>query len=136
MTSRFEQLVVDCANPRRVAEFWCGVLDYTVHEDREGDLVEIGPAELAPLDELRRTAVPAQIVFSRASGKKVHKNRLHLDICPIDSDQDTEVERILALGARRIDIGTGKDASWTVLADPEGNEFCVLRSLAPGHFEE
>ncbi|MFE5810480.1 VOC family protein [Streptomyces sp. NPDC056491] len=136
MTSRFEQLVVDCANPRKVAEFWCAVLDYTVHEDRDGNLVEIGPAEIAPLEELRRAAVPAQLVFQRAHSTKTRKNRLHLDICPIDSDQASEVERIVALGARRIDIGTPKESSWTVLADPEGNEFCVLRSLGPGHFEE
>ncbi|MFD9396984.1 VOC family protein [Streptomyces sp. NPDC060000] len=136
MTSRFEQLVVDCLDPRGLAAFWCAVLDYTVHEDRGGDLVEIGPAEIAPLDELRRTAVAPQIVLRRGHTAKVRKNRLHLDICPIDSDQPTEVERVLALGARRIDIGAPEGASWTVLADPEGNEFCVLRSLAPGHFEE
>ncbi|MGW5733807.1 MULTISPECIES: VOC family protein [Streptomyces] len=136
MTSRFEQLVVDCLDPRRLAAFWCAVLDYTVHEDRDGDLVEIGPAALAPLDDLRRAPVAPQVVFARGHTTKIRKNRLHLDVCPIDRDQASEVERIVALGARPIDIGTAKEASWTVLADPEGNEFCVLRSLAPGHFEE
>ena len=60
-------------------------------------------------------------------GKTV-KNRLHIDVSPIDSSQDEEVERLLALGARRVDIGQG-DVGWVVLSDPEGNEFCVLRSL-------
>lgn len=136
MTSRFEQLVVDSLDPRRLARFWCAVLDYTVHEDRDGDLVEIGPAALAPLEELRRVPVAPQIVFQRTAGGKAGKNRLHLDVCPIDRDQPAEVARLLALGARPIDIGTPKDASWSVLADPEGNEFCVLRSLAAGHYEE
>jgi hypothetical protein len=53
------------------------------------------------------------------------KNRLHFDLAP--DDQDAEVERLLALGARRVDIGQGETRSWVVLADPEGNEFCVLR---------
>jgi hypothetical protein len=60
------------------------------------------------------------------TGKKTVKNRLHLDLAP-DSDRDAEIERILALGARRVDIGQTGRESWTVLADPEGNEFCVLR---------
>ncbi|MFI6377781.1 VOC family protein [Streptomyces sp. NPDC050546] len=136
MTSRFEQLVVDCREPRRLAEFWCAVLDYTVHEDRDGALVEIGPADLAPLAELRARAVAPQILFVRDGARRSAKNPLHIDLCPIDSAQETEIERILALGARRIDIGTPKEAGWVVLADPEGNEFCVLRSLAPGHYEE
>ncbi|MEU0741101.1 VOC family protein [Streptomyces sp. NPDC006134] len=136
MTSRFEQLVVDCHEPRRLARFWCAVLDYTVHEDRDGALVEIGPAGLPSLAELRARAVAPQILFIRDDARKTAKNRLHIDVCPIDSDQQTEIERILALGARRVDIGTGEGASWVVLADPEGNEFCVLRSLAPGHYAE
>ncbi|MGR8009169.1 VOC family protein [Streptomyces hypolithicus] len=138
MASRFEQLVVECRAPRTLAAFWCSALDYTVHEDRDGELVEIGPAAFAPLDELRGRAVAPQLVFARSESAKGpdRKNRLHLDVCPIDRGQDAEVERLLALGARRIDVGAPKDESWTVLADPEGNEFCVLRSLAPGHFEE
>ncbi|RFU85207.1 VOC family protein [Streptomyces triticagri] len=136
MTSRFEQTVVDCQDPRRLALFWCGVLGYTVHEDRDGEKVEIGPASLAPLAELRRGPVAPQLLFVRDEAAKHGKNRLHIDVCPIDSDQPTEVERICALGATRVDIGAPKDASWTVLADPEGNEFCVLRSLAPGEYEE
>ena len=54
------------------------------------------------------------------------KNRIHLDVCAADGDQQAEVERIIALGARPVDIGQG-DVTWVVLADPEGNEFCVLQ---------
>jgi hypothetical protein len=59
---------------------------------------------------------------------------MHLDLSPVDCSRDEEVERLLALGATRADVGQTGEESWVVLADPEGNEFCVLRSLAPGHF--
>jgi hypothetical protein len=65
------------------------------------------------------------IVFEPVPEKKTIKNRVHLDVKAVDGDQDAEVERLIALGARRVDIGQG-DVSWVVLADPEGNEFCVL----------
>jgi hypothetical protein len=65
---------------------------------------------------------------------KVVKNRMHLDLSPIDRSRDEEVERLLALGATRAEVGQTGEESWVVLADPEGNEFCVLRSLAQGHF--
>jgi hypothetical protein len=65
---------------------------------------------------------------------KVVKNRMHLDLSPVDCSRDEEVERLLALGATRADVGQTGEESWGVLAAPEGHEFCVLRSLAPGHF--
>ena len=67
------------------------------------------------------------ICFMPATDIKAVKNRLHLDLAPGPEGRDAEVERILALGARRVDIGQSGTESWTVLADPEGNEFCVLR---------
>ena len=67
-----------------------------------------------------------QIVIDRE--EKVVKNRLHLDFRP--DDQDAEVARLLALGARRVDVGQTGDEPWVVLADPEGNEFCILSSAA------
>jgi hypothetical protein len=63
-------------------------------------------------------------------GKTV-KNRLHLDVNPADREQDEEVRRLLDLGARHADVGQAGDASWVVLADPEGNEFCVLADRRP-----
>jgi Glyoxalase-like domain len=68
-------------------------------------------------------------VFQHVAEGKTVKNRLHIDVNPIDRTQEAEVERLIALGARHVDIGQGEQ-SWVVLADPEGNEFCVLRSLA------
>jgi predicted enzyme related to lactoylglutathione lyase len=69
------------------------------------------------------------LVFVPVSEGKSVKNRLHIDLAP--DDRDAEVERIIGLGATRADVGQGEDVSWVVLADPEGNEFCVLstRSL-------
>jgi hypothetical protein len=69
------------------------------------------------------------LVFIKVPESKAVKNRLHIDVSPIDRGQDEEVERLLALGARRVDIGQGEQ-SWVVLADPEDNEFCVLRALS------
>jgi hypothetical protein len=64
------------------------------------------------------------LAFLRVPGGKTTKNRLHIDLNP--ADQQAEVRRLLTLGARRVDIGQGDDAEWVVMADPEGNEFCVL----------
>ena len=78
--------------------------------------------------------VSPTIFLAKVDEPKVVKNRSHFDVSPVDVPHEEEVERILALGATRADIGQTGEESWTVLADPEGNEFCVLRSLAPGHF--
>lgn len=136
MTSRLTEINVDCAEPRRLADFWCEVLGYRVL-DATDDLVEIGPdrggdAEL--LDTVRRGPVAPSLFFARVPEGKTVKNRLHLDLSPIDRTQAEEVARLEALGARRADVGQGDDVSWVVMSDPEGNELCVLRSLAPGEF--
>jgi catechol 2,3-dioxygenase-like lactoylglutathione lyase family enzyme len=126
VTSRFTELVIDCHEPEKLAEFWCAVLGYEV-VDRQADLVEI--AGWQPTVEAVRARVNAPtLVFVRVPESKTVKNRVHLDVSPIDRSRDEEVERLLALGARHVDIGQGEQ-SWVVLADPEGNEFCVLRSL-------
>ena len=65
--------------------------------------------------------------FMPVTGPKTVKNRMHLDLTTSAQDRDQEIERLLALGARRVDIGQAGTESWTVLADPEGNEFCVIR---------
>jgi hypothetical protein len=70
------------------------------------------------------------LTFARVPEGKAIKNRLHLDVNPADREQDEEVSRLLALGARHADVGQG-DVSWVVLADPEGNEFCVLAARHP-----
>jgi hypothetical protein len=71
---------------------------------------------------------PPDIDFVPAAEAKTVKNRLHLDVAPRPEDsRDAEVNRLLVLGARHVDVGQGPEVSWVVLADPEGNEFCVLR---------
>ena len=116
MGVRFSELCVDCSDPHALADFWSKVLDYKITETDE-DSVEIsGPEGSGPT-----------LLFITVPEHKQVKNRLHIDVSPIGADQDAEVERILGLGARKIDIGQG-DVSWVVMADPEGNEFCVLSS--------
>jgi predicted enzyme related to lactoylglutathione lyase len=119
MASRFTELCVDCSDPRRVAEFWRDVLVWELTADDDGDYYIESADKSAP-----------QILFTKVPEGKTVKNRLHIDVSPRDRDQSEEVERIIALGATRIDIGQG-DPSWVVLADPEGNEFCVLKTRRP-----
>ncbi|MFD7865118.1 VOC family protein [Streptomyces sp. NPDC057682] len=129
MTSRFTELVVDCRDPHRLAAFWCEVLDFTVL-DRTEDTVEIGSWE-PTAEAVRARQMPPTLMFVQVPENKTVKNRLHLDVSPIDATTDAEVARLLVLGATKIDVGQGPARSWTVMADPEGNEFDVVRTLAP-----
>ena len=121
MACRLTEIVIDCQDHQLLGTFWAGVLGYAVTETADGPdnwYQELtGPAGSGP----------TVLVLRTPDGPKTSKNRLHLDVNATDRDQDAEVERILALGATRVDIGQGEQ-SWVVLADPEGNEFCVLRS--------
>ncbi len=126
MTSRFTEIVIDCHRPRELAEFWCAVLDYEII-DVQDHFIEISGWR-PTADAIRERVNPPTLLFVRVPESKSVKNRLHIDVSPIDRGRDEEVERLLALGARHVDIGQGQQ-SWVVLADPEGNEFCVLRSL-------
>ncbi|MGH3303705.1 MAG: VOC family protein [Streptosporangiaceae bacterium] len=74
------------------------------------------------------------MLFLRVPEGKAVKNRLHLDLRP--KDQAAEVARLEALGAQRVDVGQGPDVTWVVLADPDGNEFCVLRAFRPDELAE
>ena len=120
MACRFTELVIDCHDHDLVGRFWADVLGYEVVDRADGPTewyVELaGPPGSGPT-----------LLFARGPDEKVGKNRLHIDVNATDREQEAEVERILALGATRVDIGQG-DQTWVVLADPEGNEFCVLRS--------
>jgi len=115
MASTFTELIVDATDPRGLADFWCAVLGWNVTEDDE-EGVEIAAAA---------GALP-KIVFVPVPDAKTVKNRVHIDVSPSGCDQAEEVERVLALGARPVDVGQG-EPTWVVLADPEGNEFCILR---------
>lgn len=128
MASRFSELAIDCHDPRKMAEFWGAVLGYDVLDSAD-DVVEIGAAAVTP-EAVRAGAVPPTLVFVTVPESKTVKNRIHIDVSPTDCEQDEEVERLLALGARHVDVGQGEQP-WVVLADPEGNEFCVLRTRRP-----
>jgi predicted enzyme related to lactoylglutathione lyase len=125
MACRFTELVIDCSDHDMLGAFWSQVLGYEITEQSDGP--EHFYVELQGPDG----AGPTILVF-RTPDVKVVKNRLHIDVNATDRSQDEEVERILALGASRVDIGQGQQ-SWVVLADPEGNEFCVLRSTIEPH---
>lgn len=111
-----------------VSRFWCEVLGYHVLDVDEADAsVEIGGWDPGERAALRAGLRPPTIVFVTVPEDKSVKDRIHIDVNPVGGTQESEVERLLALGATRVDVGQG-DASWVVLGDPEGNEFCVLGS--------
>ncbi|MEO5778172.1 MAG: VOC family protein [Arthrobacter oryzae] len=115
MTSRLSVIAIDAINPRVVADFWCAVLGWQVVEEDDG-IISIGPPD---------GTSPAIDVIAVPEGKTV-KNRLHFDLRADGVTTSEELERLLALGARRKDVGQRPDVSWVVLGDPEGNEFCLL----------
>jgi len=126
---KFTELAIDCADPGGLARFWCSVLGYEVRDEEDG-VVTIG-CPLVPEGRNRPGPVPPTLTFARVPERKTRKNRLHLDVNPTDRERDDEVRRLLGLGARHADVGQSGDESWVVLADPEGNEFCVLASRCP-----
>ncbi|MDT0301388.1 VOC family protein [Streptomonospora wellingtoniae] len=120
MACRIGELVLECRDPEVLARFWCEILDFVVL-DREEDCVEIGTRE-------GFGGPQPTIVFSRNDEPKKADLRLHIDLNATDRDQEAELERLLAAGARPADVGQTGEESWHVLADPEGNEFCLLRA--------
>ena len=119
MASVFREVVIDCREPSRVARFWGDVLGWPVVEDHDAGYCWISSTG-------EPWAPPPVLVFVPVPEPKTQKNRVHIDVNPSGCDQAEELERLLALGARQIDVGQG-DVPWAVLADPEGNEFCLLR---------
>jgi len=120
MACRFSELVVESRDPEALAAFWAAVLDYRVLS-REDGAVEIGP-------EAGFGGAAPTLVFGPVPDPTPGKARLHIDLNATDRDQDAELERLLALGATRADVGQTGAEGWHVLADPEGNEFCLLKS--------
>jgi len=116
MSARLVSLCFDANDPLRLARFWAAALHWDIHDETDE---EIG---LVPTDGTRFL-----LLFLPVPEPKMGKNRIHLDLVSESPAHQSEmVDRLVALGARRIDIGQG-DVSWVVLADPEGNEFCVVR---------
>ncbi|MFK4107676.1 VOC family protein [Streptomyces sp. NPDC002176] len=121
MACRISELVIDAADAERLAAFWSDVLGY-VELGREADgSIEIGPPGTG------FGGPQPTLVLSPTTDPRPAKLRLHIDVSPTDRDQPAELDRLLALGARPVDIGQTGEENWHVLADPEGNEFCLLR---------
>ncbi len=116
MGSTFAELVIDLADPQRLAAFWMAALGWQPTGRYQGAVEIAGAASGRP-----------SLTFVPDANEKRGKNRLHIDVNPTGCTQEEEVARLLGLGARQVDIGQGIDKPWVVLADPEGNEFCVLR---------
>jgi catechol 2,3-dioxygenase-like lactoylglutathione lyase family enzyme len=124
MACRITELVLDAHDPELLARFWCEVLGY-VELERDGADIEIGPPGIG------FGGPQPTIILSRTDEPKTGKLRLHIDVNATDRDQADELARLTAAGARSVDIGQTGTESWHVLADPEGNEFCLLRRRLP-----
>jgi hypothetical protein len=122
MGIRIQCLCIDTADPARIAAFWQSALGWR-RTFGDGDQVVLEP----PAGSAEDGIVPDLLFLKVPEGKAV-KNRLHLDLRP--DNQAAEVARLEALGARRVSVGQG-EVSWVVMADPDGNEFDVLRPLTP-----
>jgi len=116
MPVRLHHIVFDAHDLPGLARFWTQALGWTILSERDREIV-IGPNDNALVG----------ICFMPVSDAKTVKNRVHLDLTTSAADRDQEIDRLLALGARHADIGQTGAESWTVLADPERNEFCVVR---------
>ena len=119
MPSRIATIALDAQQPQRLADFWCAVLGWQVLEQDDSG-VSIGAAD---------GSWPTMDLLAVTEGKAV-KNRLHLDLRADGTSTAEELDRLLALGARRTDVGQPPGVSWVVLSDPEGNEFCLLSRTA------
>ena len=128
MSIRWYSVVIDCHDVAAQAHWWAEALDWRIGYEAEDEVVIVPPRAM---DESRDIPVEEQgpgLVFVPVSEGKTIKNRLHLDLAPFaGDDQSAEVARLEGHGATRVDVGQG-DRPWVVLADPEGNEFCVLTS--------
>jgi hypothetical protein len=126
MTAYVSHTTIDCRNPYELSEWWKQVLGYV---DEEGDPNLPGHEECMILDP----DTAHRLLFIEVPDDKQVKNRIHLDLCPRSGTRDDELARLLALGATEVADLRGKygpGTGWVVLADPEGNEFCILRSAA------
>ncbi|HEX7189127.1 MAG TPA: VOC family protein [Actinomycetes bacterium] len=121
MSLRWQCICIDSTDPSRVATFWQEALGWRRTYDSP-DEIALEPPAGSPED-----GVSPDILVLRVPEEKSVKNRLHIDLRP--DDQAAEVARLESLGARRVSVGQGDDATWVVLEDPGGNEFCVLRVL-------
>jgi predicted enzyme related to lactoylglutathione lyase len=125
---RWQCICIETTRPSELATFWQETLGWRRTHESDDEVV-LEPPTGSPED-----GVCPDILFLKVEHEKSGKNRLHIDLRP--KDRDAEVARIEGLGARRVDIGQAPDVTWVVLADPDGNEFCVLRALTPEELAE
>jgi hypothetical protein len=125
MAARISSVCIDAVDPRPVAEFWAAVLGWEVVEDDAEGISLASPDRDRPTLDILRVPDDKQV-----------KNRLHLDLRADGTTFDAEVGRLEALGAQRVDVGQGPDVTWIVFADPESNEFCLLRRTVQEAMEE
>ncbi len=129
MALRWYSTVVESTDHRRLARWWSEALGWQVIFENDEECAVVPPWGLELAGTLEFHQVPPGLVFVPVHHEKTTKNRLHWDFAPHTSDdRDAEIARLVALGATVIDVGQPADASWTVLADIDGNEFCVLSS--------
>jgi catechol 2,3-dioxygenase-like lactoylglutathione lyase family enzyme len=128
MSLRWQCVCIDTTDPARLAPFWEAALGWRRTYDTADEVV-LEPPEGSPEE-----GVSPDLLLLRVPEEKATKNRLHIDLRP--DDQAAEVARLEALGARRVSVGQGTDVSWVVLADPDGNELCVLRALTAEELSE
>ncbi len=126
MTSFVAHTTIDCHNAYELSEWWKALLGYV---DREGDRNEPGHEEC----EIHDPETGHTVLFIEVPDADLPAKRIHFDLRPREGTRDEEVERVLALGARQVGDQRGQygpGTGWVVLADPEGNQFCILRSQA------
>ena len=120
MSLRIQCLCIDAHDPSAIAAFWESAIGWRRTHEEPDEVVLEPPAGSA------EDGVVPDLLFLKVPESKTLKNRLHIDLRP--DDQQAEVERLESLGARRVSVGQTAGATWVVLADPDGNEFCVLRA--------
>ena len=129
MTSFVAHTTVDCHHAYDLSEWWKGLLGYV---DLDGDPNEPGHEECM----IRDPDSGHQILFLEVPDEELPPKRIHFDLRPREGTRDEEIERVLGLGATQVDDQRGQygpGTGWVVLADPEGNQFCVLRSIGEVH---
>ncbi len=128
MALRWQSICIDSTDPATLASWWADLLGWRI-TSAENDEVVLEPPARTPAD-----GISPDLVFCRVPEAKTVKDRLHIDLRP--DNQAAEVARAEAMGARRVDVGQGTDKTWVVLADPDGNEFCILRALRADELSE
>ncbi|KNH15937.1 glyoxalase [Arthrobacter sp. ZBG10] len=123
MSLRIQAVCIDSTDPRVPAAFWEAALGWR-RTYEEADEIVLEPPAGSPED-----GVSPDLLFLKVPEAKGPKNRLHFDLRP--ENRDAEVARLEGLGAKQVSVGQGPDVTWVVMADPDGNEFCVLRALRP-----